>query len=273
MEKLVIIFFWLAFILYAASSCIYIYLFLSKKQLLVLLAPVLVGIGLFFHTIAIIVRWYSAGYIPIEGAFESYFIFAWFIAIIYFVVELIFRFQILGIFVTPAVTIFLGIAWGRYSAPTRLSSLVQNSWIVMHVTVVFIAYASFVLAAGFGLFYLIQENQLKKRSINIFLRRLPPLETLDEFSARIIEFAELFMTMGIATGVIRAINEEGGWITDPLVISTAITWSIYAFYLFTRSIWGWRGRRAAIVSIAGFASVLVIRFIVQNYTYFHKFGI
>jgi ABC-type transport system involved in cytochrome c biogenesis permease subunit len=237
------------------------------------LAPALTGIGLFFHTIAIIVRWYSAGYIPIEGAFESYFLFAWFVALIYFVVELIFRFQILGVFTMPAVTILLGIAWGRYSAPTRLSSLVQSSWIVMHVTVVFIAYAAFILAAGFGLFYLVQENQLKKRSVNIFLRRLPPLETLDEFATRAVEFAELFMTMGIATGVIRAIKEGGNWITDPLIISTAVTWFIYAFYLFARSVWGWRGRRAAIVSIVGFISVMAIRFIVQNYTYFHKFGL
>ncbi|MBI4743400.1 MAG: cytochrome c biogenesis protein CcsA [Actinobacteria bacterium] len=123
------------------------------------------------------------------------------------------------------------------------------------------------------MFYLIQENQLKKRSVNIFLKRLPPLETLDEFSARIVEFAELFMTMGIATGVIRAIKEGENWIIDPLVVSTGITWSIYAFYLFTRSVWGWRGRRAAIVSLIGFLSVLAIRFVVKNYAYFHKFGL
>ncbi|MBI4743399.1 MAG: hypothetical protein HY776_00995 [Actinobacteria bacterium] len=97
MEKLVIIFFWLAFVLYAASSCIYIYLFLSKKQSLVLLAPALTGVGLLFHTIAIVLRWYSAGYIPISGAFESYFLFAWFVALIYFIVERVFRFQILGV--------------------------------------------------------------------------------------------------------------------------------------------------------------------------------
>jgi len=261
--------------MYAAASILYIYFFVTKKQLMGTIASTITGLGLIAHTSAFGVRWYSAGYVPIEAGFESLFLFAWFAVFILIVVEQVYQLKILGMLLMPAATILLGFAWSRYKAPTQLSALVQSYWIALHVSVVFIAYAGFTLAAAVGILYLIQESQLKKRSVkNIFFRRLPSLEILDDLGARAIIFALPFITMTMITGVIRAITQDVKyWFLDPLVISTTVTWAVYGFYLGSRYILGWRGRRTAVVSLIGFAGILFIRFVVISYlTVFHQFG-
>jgi len=42
---------------------------------------------------------------------------------------------------------------------------------------------------------------------------------------------------------------------DPLA---AVTWLAYAALLIARSVYGWRGRRAAILTLQGFASALAV---------------
>ncbi len=274
MEKFVIINFWIAFMMYAAAFILYLYFFTTKKQLMSKISSFVTGIGLFFHTAAFGVRWYSAGYVPIEGGFESLFLFAWFVVLIFIVVEQLYQMKVLGSLVLPVTLVLLGFAWSKYGAPTQLSGIVQSSWIALHVSVIFVAYASFTLAAALGILYLIQETQLKKRTVNIFFRRLPSLGVLDDLGAKSIVFALPFITMTIITGVIRAEQFVENWFFDPLVINTTATWMVYAFYLAARYLWGWRGRRTAILALIGFASILFIRFITVSYlSVFHQYGI
>jgi cytochrome c-type biogenesis protein CcsB len=261
--------------MYSAASILYVYFFVTKKQLMGTIASTITGLGLLAHTGAFAMRWYSAGYVPIEAGFESLFLFAWFAVFILIVVEQLYQLKVLGMLLMPIATVLLGFAWSRYKAPSALSALVKSYWIGLHVSVVFVAYAGFTLAAAVGILYLIQESQLKKRSVkNIFFRRLPSLEILDDLGARAIIFALPFITMTMITGIIRATTQAVQyWFLDPLVISTVTTWTIYGFYLGSRYIWGWRGRRTAVLSLIGFGGILFIRFVVISYlTVFHQFG-
>ena len=52
-----------------------------------------------------------------------------------------------------------------------------------------------------------------------------------------------------------------GW--DPKETCAFVTWVIYAAYLHARSTAGWRGRRAAWISVVGFASILFNLFFVN----------
>jgi len=67
----------------------------------------------------------------------------------------------------------------------------------------------------------------------------------------------ILLIAGILTGSIWAASSWGrywGW--DPKETWSLITWFIYAIYLHCRFVRGWRGRRAAWISIVGFISVL-----------------
>lgn len=272
-EKLVIIFFWLAFLMYAGAFVFYLYLFISKRPLMGTLATGLAGAGLALHSASFAARWESVGYMPVQGAFESYFLFAWSVVLIYLSLEWITRLRVLGAWAMPLVGTLLGIAWYKYESPARLSSLVKNSWIIMHVTVVFLAYAGFALAAGGALLYLVQQRQLKRHNVNLFFRRLPSLDALDDLAAKAVTFGQLFMTMTIITGIIKAVKSVPGWYLDGLVISTTASWIIYNYYLAARYVWGWQGRRLAYLAIIGFVLILALTFVVRPYlTQFHKFA-
>ena len=65
------------------------------------------------------------------------------------------------------------------------------------------------------------------------------------------------MTLGIVTGSLWAGVYWGTyWSWDPRQISSAITWLLYASLLQGRITGGWRGRRAATLTIVGFVVVL-----------------
>ena len=256
---------------YAAAFVFYLYLFINKGRLLSILATSLAAVGLILQTASLAARWQSVGYIPLEGAFESYFLFAWALVLISLVIEALTKIKYLGAWILPVVATLLGIAWFKYESPERLSDAVKSSWIIMHVSVVFLAYAGFIIAAVFALLYLIQQRQLKKRNVTLFFRRLPSLEVLDELSSKAVLFSLPFMTMTIITGIIRALKEFPDWYLDPVVISATITWTIFGVYLSLRYMSDWQGRRIAYIAIGGAFSLLLMQ-VVKLLPAFHIYS-
>ncbi len=272
-EKLVIIFFWLAFMTYAAAFIFYLYLFINKRQIMGKLAISLTVLGLLFQIVSFGARWNSVGYIPVTGAFESYALFAMALVVTFLIIETLTKIEFLGAWVLPVVATLLGIAWLKYESVARTTDVVKNTWTVMHVTVVFLASASLIIATIFAVFYLIQQRQIKKRHVNLLFRRLPSLEVLDDLSSKAITFALPFMTMMIVTGVIRAIKKFPAWYLDPIVILATITWTIYGSYLVLRYLSAWQGRRLVYITIGGSCYLFLMFFvqITKSLTMFHQF--
>ncbi len=266
MEQLVIILFRLTFMLYSAAAVLYAYYFVSKRVGLGRLATVATASGWFLHTAAIGVRWRAAGFIPFDSPFEAFLASTWFVVAVYLAVELWLDVKALGVPVMPVAALMMGVAAFQYSSPSQLSSLVQDSWIVMHVVVVFLAFGGFMVSAALAVLYLIQERQLKSHTPGVLFRRLPPLQTLDDWSGTAIAFAMPFISMGIITGIVRAIQwKQGAWYLNEVVLATFLMWFVYVFYLVARWFMGWQGRKAAIISLIGFVTVLIIRAMSAGY--------
>ncbi len=88
-------------------------------------------------------------------------------------------------------------------------------------------------------------------------RILPDAETLDQLTYKSIGIAFPLLTLMIAAGAYWANRTWGSyWSWDPKETWALITWLVYAGYLHMRITRGWRGRRAAIFAIVGFAVVL-----------------
>lgn len=86
---------------------------------------------------------------------------------------------------------------------------------------------------------------------------LPEAQRLDRISYQVTLFAFPFMTLILITGAIWAHEAWGrywGW--DPKETTALVTWLIYAGYLHGRITPGWSGKRAAVLSVIGFFSVL-----------------
>ncbi len=88
-------------------------------------------------------------------------------------------------------------------------------------------------------------------------RALPEALSLERLSYQVTLFAFPFMTLILITGAIWAHEAWGrywGW--DPKETTALVTWLIYTAYLHGRFIPGWSGKKAAVISIIGFFSVI-----------------
>ncbi|MEI7902019.1 MAG: cytochrome c biogenesis protein CcsA, partial [bacterium] len=86
---------------------------------------------------------------------------------------------------------------------------------------------------------------------------MPDAEALDEISYRSVVIGFPFLTLLIILGALWADIAWGSyWSWDPKETWSLITWFVYAVFLHCRFMRGWRGRRAAWISIVGFCSVL-----------------
>jgi ABC-type transport system involved in cytochrome c biogenesis permease subunit len=86
---------------------------------------------------------------------------------------------------------------------------------------------------------------------------LPAAETLDRLANQLTMFGFPFMTLILITGAIWAHEAWGrywGW--DPKETTAFVTWLIYALYLHARRLPAWKARRAAVISVVGFFSVI-----------------
>ncbi|MEU5689349.1 c-type cytochrome biogenesis protein CcsB [Streptomyces venezuelae] len=92
---------------------------------------------------------------------------------------------------------------------------------------------------------------------NDILSRLPSATSLDRFSYRINAAIFPLWTFTIVAGAIWAGDAWGrywGW--DPKEVWSFVTWVFYACYLHARATAGWKGRKAAYIALAAFASYL-----------------
>ncbi len=259
-----IAFFSIAFALYSVVTSLYVGYAFTKRESLARLGRWLLIAAVASHIVSLGIRTYLARqmiqhswYVPWSNWFESFSFFAVVIAVEYLFIYASRPIPILGAFVTPLAWLAMVVA---INSPfgTQIPNLppaLQSYWMAIHVPVMFISYAAFANAFGIGLAYLLQERQLKTRSLLAF--RLPPLEDLDDLIYKVIRLAFPLLTLGVLLGARWAYDAWGrywGW--DPKETWALITWIVYAVYLHMRLISGWRGRKTAYMSLAGFGVVL-----------------
>jgi ABC-type uncharacterized transport system permease subunit len=168
---------------------------------------------------------------------------------------------VMGALATPmcCMLIFAGLLRG---GPTlRMSPELETKVISVHVLLALVSIAMFAVAGCCAAFYLWQYNLLRKRPHRPGLfRLLPPLETLDTVSFRLVAFALPLLTLGLILGIERA--AKGGlpqtWPDDPHTIASFVLWIIYAGYLVGRTTSSLRGTRASYVLLAGLITSLAL---------------
>ncbi|PRX99904.1 c-type cytochrome biogenesis protein CcsB [Allonocardiopsis opalescens] len=178
----------------------------------------------------------------------------------------------LGAFVMVPVVLLLGIAvrW-LYTEAAPLVPALHSPWIAIHVSAAIIATGAFVVSGATTVMYLLADRaELRARAgqaVRGVVAKLPAAEILDRLSHRTIVFAFPLWTFAIIAGAIWADEAWGrfwGW--DPKEVWSFITWVVYAGYLHARATAGWRGRKAAVISLIG-AAALLFNFFGVNYLF------
>jgi ABC-type uncharacterized transport system permease subunit len=164
------------------------------------------------------------------------------------------RFRVLGLAVVPPAAVLLGasyVAGGTGEGRDALGAL-----LALHVGLILAALAGFTVAAGLAALYLWHERRLKRRERTILRLPVPPLDTLDRLSARVVAVSLAVLTGGIALGVAQLARDGGG--ADVAMAATVAVWAVYGGLVASQRAGALRGRRAARGTAAAFVLVLVL---------------
>jgi cytochrome c-type biogenesis protein CcsB len=214
------------------------------------------------QTAGLALRYAGLGNAMLNSSHDQLSLLAWLIVAVYLVVQIRSPLAVLGALVSPLAFLLTLSSYIVYSGGQRLPDELQNAWLPAHVAPAFLGYAIFALAFFVSVVYLLQEHQLKAKRRGVF-RRLPSLETLDHLNYRFVAWGFALITIGIVTGSLLAKAMWGAfWSWEPVQILSVLAWLLYAVLLQTRAS-GWRGRRAATLTIVGFA-LLVVSFLSLN---------
>ncbi|MCU0599150.1 MAG: c-type cytochrome biogenesis protein CcsB [Desulfobacterales bacterium] len=247
----------LIIVLYLTSSIGYLAFLFSQKESFHRISYGLLLAGFLAHTGLIAYKMIILESIPVHNLHQTLSFAAWALAGVYLFLKYKFRLNILGLYAAPLAAFIMVAVYWIPEAPGAHGELFKNLWLILHVVIIFIGEAALALACGTGILYLIQDHAIKSKTNRFFHKRLPSLEFLDVTGYVFIFTGFTLLTIGLITGFIYAQQVWGRfWSWDPKEIWSGITWLIYAALLHERLVAGWRGRRAAIMAIIGFAAVI-----------------
>jgi cytochrome c-type biogenesis protein CcsB len=240
----------------------------SKTERLGRLGSAFMVIGTLLLLAGVIFRGISADRVPWGNMYEFSITGALAFSIAYLYALKRYQMRWLGLPAAIAILLTLGTAVTllyRPSAP--LVPALKSPWLVIHVSAAIISGGVFLLANFIAATYLILDRYEQKGARPIWMQKFPTLESLDNFSYRLIALVFPLWTFSVIAGAIWAEAAWGrywGW--DPKETWAFITWVAYAAYLHARVTIGWRGRKAAWLCLLAGSTFLF------NYVYINVWG-
>jgi cytochrome c-type biogenesis protein CcsB len=220
--------------------------------------------GFAFLTLDVGYEYYALGVAPVLTLKSSLSFFAWTLLLVYLLFHLKFRLMVLGSFVAPVAACLLILSSTLPTAEVMVKPIFRSLWLPVHIGTAFVGNGFFAVTFVAAIMYLLQESQIKRKRLGTLYNRLPSLETLDSINHFALICGFTFMTAGMITGAIYAQVALGSyWRWDPKEVCSLMAWVFYAVLLHERLAVGWRGRRAALLSVFGFL-VLVVAFVGAN---------
>lgn len=180
-------------------------------------------------------------------------LFAWLVVSAYLIWGCRRPYRLLGLGVMPVAAALLALAY--VGGGVRADGEGPGVVLAFHVGLMLAALAGFTLAAALSALFLAHERRLKRRSASVLRVRVPPLETLEQLSARTVAVSLAALTLGIAFGA-TSLAADGGSV-DLVMAATFAAWTLYAGLLLLRRS-GLHGRRSALLNLGGFALVVLV---------------
>lgn len=210
----------------------------------------------------VLMRWVQHGRVPLTGLGDSLNLFLILCTGIMLTVQRRPEMRPLLVYYLPALAalaIFAGAVGHRYLgvAPEPLNALL----LIVHVGLVFAAFALFFVAAITAFAYANKAQSLKRRSAFGFIQRLPSLEHLDRALFRLVGLGYPIFVITLVLGFlwVWARREEHGqlWYVSPRILLAAAMVAFYAASYHGRKFGVLRGPKLAYFVFFGFVALLV----------------
>lgn len=245
----------IAAVLYLAASARYALRFAGHARATVVVAVITYS-GLACHLIGVALYWTRFGEPPLVGLGPSLASIALLIALALTGLGMSASARSLGLLLAPAASFLLIVAILVGIEPAGSELAFRGRWLLFHISLSFIGYAGWLVAAAAAIMYMLQFRQLKAKRLGAVFDFFPPLDTLDRLAEWALAVGFAALTLGISVGWAWTIRFEGGfrW-SDPKVV-----WGILAWLALLLALWARFGgrrtsRQAALWNVAGFAFV------------------
>ena len=162
----------------------------------------------------------------------------------------------LGVIVFPLATLFLLV--DIFAAPPT-QPLPIDWHIKLHVLFALLGFSVFCVAALLAILLALQERALRLRRFDGIVRALPPLTLTEALMFQLIAAGFALLTLALLSGILFIDNLFAQHLIHKTVLSIA-AWLVFGVLLFGRWRYGWRGRRAVRLTLAGMA-LLVLAFL------------
>jgi ABC-type uncharacterized transport system permease subunit len=202
-------------------------------------------IGAVLQGVAIVDLGMALGHIPVDNFFETLSLCAFLIAVLFLAVEWRYHFASTAVAHFPLVFVMTLVA--AMERPVAILTGARATWLAIHIVLVLAGNAALAIMAAASVFYLVQESRLKAKKSQRLLEKLPPLATLDNLVSRYLEYAFVFITLGLVAVFLGSGTRGLG---EPRITISLFTWALLLATLYLRTTAGWRGRRAAAMALA-----------------------
>ncbi len=246
--------FWLALVLYVAAALAFV-IGATGRTRASRAAHVLMTIAFALHGIDI--GWRGVMHVhPAESVREALGLMAWLLAGGYLAAASRYRLELAGAVVSP---IALGmLAAARLTPPgNEVQGLTALGRI--HIMLAIVGVSVFAVASALAAIYLLEERSFKQKRLDSLAWKSggAPLESLDRLGNRLVMVGFPIFTLAMVLGVIW-VSERDGSFDRPEYPLALVTWVSFAVLLATRVAYGWRGRRAAQLTLVGFGAALTV---------------
>ncbi|MFW6108191.1 MAG: cytochrome C assembly family protein [bacterium] len=218
------------------------------------LRAALVGGAVGLHTVFLAVRAVRVSGLPIQTRLDSLALFLWAVAVVFLMSQRPYRLRGIAPVFWPVFAAGAVSAWLTAGREPTAESL-DHFWLVLHLVPVYAGYAGFVVAGASAVGYLVQGRLLRGRSGSAAWRKFPSLESLDRIGRSALSLGFPALTVGLAAGAVWAEQASAplgwAWYADPKVVGGVVVWLFYAAVLHIRLLARVRGRRAALLTVAG----------------------
>jgi ABC-type uncharacterized transport system permease subunit len=146
---------------------------------------------------------------------------------------------------------------GSMPAPHEIAA---SGWpLAVHVVLAVGSAGMFAIAANLVVLLALQDSALRSGHSSGWLATLPPVESLERALFSVIAIGTAALTVAILAGLLFVTNIFAQHLIHKTVLAI-VAWAIFACLLFGRWRFGWRGRKAARYTIAGFVVLALAYF-------------
>lgn len=275
-------YFTVTFFLYLLAFLVFTAYASLRRERLGVVATALLALGGAVQTVAIIVRWKAAGHVPFANMYEYANIMAWMAVVSYLVVLWRFRRPVLGVYVSPLVVVLIvSASLLPNEVSGQLVPALQSFWLPIHVVLAALGEGAFLVATAASVMYLVSHARLPRQAMAEAVAGAAgragegaravaagrgatgvggiSLQTLEDINYKAISIGyPLFTVGGLFAGAIWAYSAWGSfWSWDPKEVGALVIWLFYTLFIHARYHRGWRGTRAAWMSVIGFVMILL----------------